>query len=77
MEFLSEYGMFLANAATLVVAILVTVVWYRSAGYARRRSTGSRATGYPSSRRLDITHLNDDYADTATALRPVTLPKSA
>lgn len=70
MEFLSEYGMFLAKAATLVVAVLVVV-----GGIV---ALARRGEGQPESRgRLDIRHLNEDYDGMALALKAATLPKKA
>ena len=70
MEFLSEYGMFLAKAATLVVAVLVVV-----GGIV---ALARRGEGQPESRgRLDIRHLNEDYDGMALALKAAILPKKA
>jgi serine protease SohB len=70
MEFLSEYGMFLAKAATLVVALLVVV-----GGVV---ALARRGEGQPESRgRLDIRHLNEDYDSMALALKAATLSKKA
>ena len=69
MEFLSEYGMFLAKAATIVVALLVIVGGVVAL---------TRRSGEPDHRgRLDIRHLNDDYDGMALALKGATLPKKA
>lgn len=71
MEFFSEYGMFLAKAATLVIAVLVVVGGIVALA---ARSGG----GQPDSRgRLDIRHLNDDYDDMAMVLKSATLSKKA
>lgn len=70
MEFLSEYGMFLAKAATIVVAVLIVVggvVALVRRGEERPESRG----------RLDIRHLNEDYDGMALALKAATLPKKA
>jgi serine protease SohB len=70
MEFLSEYGMFLAKAATLVIAALALV-----GGIVALVARGS---GEPESRgRLDIRHLNGDYDHMALALKSAILPKKA
>ncbi|HAS50370.1 MAG TPA: protease SohB [Gammaproteobacteria bacterium] len=70
MEFLSEYGMFVAKAVTLVVAMLALV-----GGIVALVARGS---GEPESRgRLDIRHLNDDYDQMALALKSAILPKKA
>jgi serine protease SohB len=71
MEFLSEYGMFLAKAATLAIAVLVIV----GGIVALAARSGD---GQPDSRgRLDIRHLNDDYDTMAVALKSATLTKKA
>ena len=70
MEFLSEYGMFLAKALTLAAAVLVVVggiVLLARHGEGRSESRG----------RLDVRHLNDTYDTMALALRTATLPKKA
>jgi len=70
MEFLSEYGMFLAKAATLVVAVLVVV-----GGIV---ALVRRGEGQPEIRgRLDVRHLNETYDSMAFALKAATLPKKA
>ena len=69
MEFLSEYGMFLAKAATLVVAALALL-----GGIVALTRHGER----PESRgRLDVRHLNHDYENMAMTLKSATLPKKA
>ncbi len=69
MEFLSEYGMFLAKAATLVAAALALM-----GGIVALARHGER----PESRgRLDIRHLNHDYENMALTLKAATLPKKA
>jgi serine protease SohB len=70
MGFLSEYGLFLAKTATLVVAVLVVVgglvVLIR------------RGDDQPDSRgRLEIRHLNEAYDTMALALKAATLQKKA
>jgi serine protease SohB len=69
MEFLSEYGMFLAKAATLVVAVLMVV----GGSVMLVRRGGEQ----PDQGRLDIRHLNETYDSMALALRAATLPKKA
>ena len=69
MEFLSEYGMFLAKTATLVVAMLVVIGGI--VALARRGDHGD------SRGRLDIRHLNEDYDRMAMALKAATLSKKA
>ncbi|MDS4060376.1 MAG: protease SohB, partial [Candidatus Contendobacter sp.] len=70
MEFLSEYGMFLAKTATLVAAVLVIVGGV--VALATRGGGESDQRG-----RLDIRHLNQDYDGMALALKAATLPKKA
>ena len=70
MEFLGEYGMFLAKAATLVAAVLVVV-----GGVV---ALVRRGEGQPEIRgRLDVRHLNETYDNMAFALKAATLPKKA
>jgi len=69
-EFLGEYGMFLAKAATLVVAALVVV-----GGVV---ALVRRGEGQPERRgRLEVRHLNETYERMAFALKAATLPKKA
>ena len=68
MEFLSEYGMFLAKAVTIVVAVLVMV-----GGIVALVTRGGQRTD--SRGRLDIRHLNEDYDSMALALKSVVLSK--
>ncbi|MDQ5910589.1 MAG: serine protease SohB [Pseudomonadota bacterium] len=70
MEFLSEYGMFLAKAITLVIAVLALVGGI--VALVARGSGESESRG-----RLDIRHLNDDYDQMALALKSAILPKKA
>jgi serine protease SohB len=69
MEFLNEYGLFLAKVATLVVAALALL-----GGIVVLTRHGER----PESRgRLDVRHLNHDYENMALTLKAATLPKKA
>jgi serine protease SohB len=70
MEFLSEYGMFLAKTATLVAALLVVVGGI--VALARRGGEQPESRG-----RLDIRYLNDGYDSMAFAIKASTLPKKA
>ena len=70
MEFLNEYGMFLAKAATLVAAVLVVV-----GGVAALLGRGG--SELESRGRLDIRSLNEDYDQMAVALKAATLSKKA
>ncbi len=65
-EFLTEYGLFLLEAATIVAAILVVI----AAGAA----IGRRAAAHE---RLEVESLNKKYQALAAALRRVILDKSA
>ncbi len=70
MEFLSEYGMFLAKAVTAVIAILVVIGGIIV--LAMRGGQQSESRG-----RLDIRHINEDYDSMAQTLRSVMLDKKA
>ena len=70
MEFFSEYGLFLAKAITIVVAVLVTAGGI--VALIARSSGHSEAQG-----RLDIRHLNENYDGMALALKSAILPKKA
>lgn len=70
MEFLIEYGLFLAKAVTLVVAVLVVVGGIFM--------IVRRGDGPPESRgRLEIRHLNETYDTMARTLKEATLSKKA
>ena len=70
MEFLSEYGMFLAKTATIVAALLMMV-----GGIVALAARGGGESDHRG--RLDIRHLNQDYDGMALALKAATLPKKA
>ncbi|MFZ1830641.1 MAG: protease SohB [Candidatus Competibacteraceae bacterium] len=70
MEFLSEYGMFLAKAITLVVAVLIMV----GGIVVLITRSGSHPEVHG---RLDIRNLNEKYDDMTLALKSATLPKKA
>lgn len=70
MEFLSEYGIFLAKAVTLVVAVLVVVGGI--AALLRRGGDQLDSRG-----RLDVRHLNEDYDSVTEALKAAILSKKA
>ncbi len=59
MEFLAEYGLFLAKTITLVVAIAVVVTLIVSVGSRRRTEKGQ----------IEVTHLNERYEDMRSLLR--------
>ncbi len=65
-EFLSEYGLFLAKAVTIVVAILITaggVIALTSRSHGRSKE------------QIDIKHLNKHYEDMALTLQSAILSK--
>lgn len=66
MDFLSEYGLFLAKAATIAAAILFVVAG--SVALSARARTKARDG-------LEIKHLNARYRDMQHALRSALLPK--
>lgn len=70
MEFLTEYGMFLAKAATLVVAALALIGGI--VALVARGGSHLEAQG-----RLDIRHLNENYDSMALALKSAVLSKKA
>lgn len=69
MEFLGEYGVFLAKVVTLVIAILVVVGSLIAMGMKQKKQS--------SNGHLEITHLNDEIDSMADALRSVTEGKEA
>ena len=70
MEFMNEYGMFLAKAATFVAAILVV-----AGGLVAMIGRGGEEGG--SRGRLDIRHLNEDYRQITAMIKEATLSKKA
>lgn len=70
MEFLSEYGLFLAKAITLVAAVLVAV-----GGIVALITRSGHHGDFEG--RLDIRHLNEKYDSLTLALKSATLPKKA
>lgn len=67
MEFLSEYGLFLAKAITFVIAVMVVVgVIAELGGRVRKHSRGE----------LDITHLNDIMDEMGNVLQSAMLKPS-
>lgn len=70
MEFLSEYGLFLAKTATLVVAVLVVVGGIVM--LVRRGDGPAESRG-----RLEVRHLNETYDNMALTLKSATLSKKA
>ncbi len=70
MEFLIEYGLFLAKAVTLVVAVLVVVGGIFM--IVRRGDGPTESRG-----RLEVRHLNETYDTMARTLKEATLSKKA
>ncbi|MCC5795361.1 MAG: protease SohB [Chromatiales bacterium] len=66
MEFLYEYGMFLAKVATIVIAIVFVIIM--SIGLGRKEQSEGG---------LQVRKLNDKYREMATALRRAMLSGSA
>lgn len=69
MEFLFEYGLFLAKAVTLVAAILLVISAAVSAAHHR---SGSKEKG-----RITVTKLNDRFEQMAAAIKHVALTDKA
>lgn len=67
MEFLIEYGMFLAKAATIVIAIVIVVAVLAASGQ-RSRKPGKKGS-------LKISRLNEHFDDMKEALRSSVLEK--
>lgn len=66
MEFLGEYGVFLAKVVTLVVAILLVAGSLVSMGMKQKKQPHGH---------IEVTHLNDEIESMATALKAVTESK--
>ncbi len=67
MEFLAEYGMFLAKAATIVIAIIVVLGAIAASGN-RQRKSGKRG-------KIRVNHLNEQLDDMRETLRHNVLDK--
>ncbi len=67
-EFLTQYGMFLAQVATLVIAILVVVGGILSAATRNRHRDGER------SGHLQVDFLNDEFEDLRDSVMAQVLP---
>ena len=67
MEYLIQYGMFLAKAATLVVAIVIVLGAVAASGN-RQRKSGRKG-------QIKVTHLNEHYDDLKDTLRHSVLAK--
>ncbi|MBX9705071.1 MAG: protease SohB [Gammaproteobacteria bacterium] len=68
MQFLSQYGMFLLQAATIVIAILIVLLGIVSIA-TRNKHKGKE--------RLEVQKLNDKYQQMQLYLQETILPKSA
>ncbi len=64
MEFLSEYGLFLAQAVTVVLAVGAIVILIAAAGQRQRNEPGGR---------LELHKLNDRYRDLRNSILEATL----
>ncbi|MEC8471132.1 MAG: protease SohB, partial [Pseudomonadota bacterium] len=69
MEFLSEYGMFVAKVVTTVIAIIV-VISVVSASGGRGRRAGKKGT-------VRVSKLNDHFEELRESLREVVLDKES
>ncbi len=69
MEYLIEYGMFLAKAATIVVAVMLVVGAIAAAADSRRRGAGKRG-------RIKVTELNRHVRELRDVLRGSVLRKA-
>lgn len=67
MEFLSEYGLFLAKAATLVIAILIVVVGVLALGQRQKHSREGH---------IEVHHLNDRYQHMGEVIRNAIVDKA-
>jgi serine protease SohB len=67
LEYLIQYGMFLAKAATLVVAIVIVLGAVAASGN-RQRKSGRKG-------QIKVTHLNEHYDDLKDTLRHSVLAK--
>lgn len=69
MEFLSEYGMFLAKSITIVIAIIVVIGMAASSGQ-RGKKMGKRGA-------IKVTRLNEHFEELRDALREAVLDKES
>ena len=67
MEYLIQYGMFLAKAVTIVVAIVIVIGVIAASGN-RQRKTGRKG-------QIKVTHLNEHFDDMKDTLRHSVLAK--
>ncbi|MDH3378125.1 MAG: protease SohB [Gammaproteobacteria bacterium] len=66
MEFLSDYGLFLAKTATIVIAVLVILLVAVAVSMRLKAHPGNN---------IEVTHLNEKYETMANTLRAAILPK--
>lgn len=66
MEFLTEYGVFLAKVITVVVAILIIIGSIVSAGMRTRKGPAGH---------IEVTHLNQEIEEMTGAIRNIALDK--
>ena len=66
MEFLSDYGLFLAKTATIVIAVLVVLLV--------AVAVSMRLKAHPAND-IEVTHLNEKYEAMANTLQAAILPK--
>ena len=67
LEYLTQYGMFLAKAVTIVVSIVIVVGSIAASGN-RQRKTGKKG-------QIKVTHLNEHFDDMKDTLRYSVLAK--
>lgn len=67
LEFLSDYGLFLAKAITIVVAILFVVVGIIAAGGRHKKESGGQ---------IEVTFLNDEYDEHEHVIKSVILDEA-
>lgn len=65
MEFLTEYGLFLAKVATIVVAIVIVIIMLVAAGFKTRKSDPGH---------IEINNLNENLRSVTDTLRQAVLP---
>jgi serine protease SohB len=68
-EFIAEYGMFLAKVATIVVALVIVIIVIAASG-----SKGDKGSGKKGA--LKVTQLNDHFDDLKDRIRQAVLEKS-
>lgn len=65
MEFLTEYGLFLAKVATIVVAIVIVIIMLVAAGFKTRKSDPGH---------IEINNLNENLRSVTDTLKQAVLP---